>query len=323
MRILLHGPSAVAWWLSCDNDIAPYPAAHDQILSSCTPMTQSDAYIRALYPHLRQPIHYASDRRHHSKQGRWISHSAAKNYPADSVLQIDSGIFVPRPELALIQSCRILTTHQILKTAGALCGCFRIDPSSASGLASRRPLTTRKLIGSFAKRASGIQGASRVLRLLPYIPENGASPPEVFLALALQGASRFGGFGLPAPTLNERITPSRRAQRIAGRSTLVPDLLWKDHHVTVEFDSDAVHLDKRQIARDASKRLALNADRYQIVTVTTSQLASRTALTAVAREIARLLGIRFRQRSQHFEQENAHLFREGSSLDFLFQPIDN
>lgn len=320
MRVLLYGPSALAWWISCPKTVAAFPVAPDGIARTCTPTTRADAYVKSLYPHIRQPVHYISDKRHCDKQGRWESHASVKRYPRDSILQIESGVFAVRPELALIQSCRLLSQHQLLKAAGALCGQFFVDPFSPTGLGARESLTTKRHIASYAKRAAHLQGSNDIVRLLPFVPEKAASPPEVFLALALRCPSHLGGFKLPAPTLNERITPTRRAQRIAGRATLVPDLLWKNHRVALEFDSDAVHLERKQIARDASKRLALNTDRYKVVTITSAQLTSREALNSAAREIARHLGVRLRRRSQRFEEENARLFREGSSLDFLFQP---
>lgn len=320
MRIALFGPTALAWWISNAALFDDCPITPKGCSDFSASSDKADNYIKSLFPQLKHPLHYVSQGHHYNKDATWINHDARADYPRDSFRKIESGVFIARPELALMQSCRLLSPHQLLKAAGALCGLFFLDPSATAGLGPRAPLTTKKRLTSYANRATWFHGRTQVLRISQFIPENAASPPEVFLAAALQCPSRLGGFGLPAPTLNRTVVISKRAQRISARSTLIPDLLWKEARVVIEFDSNAVHLQGSQVTRDATKRLALNADGYKVITVTSSQINSRAAIAQVAREVASCLNIRLRQRSSHFQEQNAQLFDEGSSLSFLFQP---
>ncbi|NBJ66828.1 hypothetical protein D5273_06880 [Enterorhabdus caecimuris] len=145
--------------------------------------------------------------------------------------------------------------------------------------------------------------------------EHAYSPPEVFMRMVLGLPARFGGFGLTGSTANERLAPTQRAQRVAGRRTLIPDLCWPEEKLVVEYDSNAEHLAPSQITQDAKKRLALEADGYAVVTVTTSQLASTESMETVAREIGRRLHRRLRIRASGFHRRQTELYRIGWSLD--------
>ena len=83
----------------------------------------------------------------------------------------------------------------------------------------------------------------------------------------------------------------------------------------MEYDSNAEHLAPSQITQDAKKRLALEADGYAVVTVTTSQLASTESMETVAREIGRRLHRRLRIRASGFHRRQTELYRIGWSLD--------
>ena len=73
-----------------------------------------------------------------------------------------------------------------------------------------------------------------------------------------------------------------------------------------------------QATRDATKRLALEADGITVITVTTAQLRSPLAMEAVAHEVAQRCGVRLRQRDRRFPARHRDLYRRGWSLDELF-----
>lgn len=129
---------------------------------------------------------------------------------------------------------------------------------------------------------------------LRFVCAEAASPPEVFMRLVLGLPARLGGFGLSGSVMNKRIKPSKRAKALAGRESLVPDLYLPDCKLDIEFDSNAEHLTARQATLDATKRMALESDGLKVITVTTSQLASASAMRHVAQEAARRRGTRLR-----------------------------
>lgn len=318
MRAVLFGPTAVAWWL--------VSRAHQSAMEACrvsfddvsAPSVSVWRRVSQCHPVLAQPLHFVAQDATWDRRGRWCSHVSHFSPYGKAFYEIGEGLYIPNPELAFIQSCPLLSVHESLKIGSALCGSFRLDASSRMGLQAREPLTTPRRIKREAQRLQGMHGTRQALKIADQLSERAASPAEVFLAMALHCPPRLGGYGLPPSQLNARIRPSKHARRIARRQTLVPDMLWKKERLVVEFDSDAVHLTGRQIARDASKRMALNGDGYHVITVTTRQMKSPLAMDDIAHEIALRLGIPFRQRSKRFRQQQVELFRAGWSLNGLF-----
>lgn len=318
MRATLSGLSAVIWWLTNTvrpSDLCPFDGS---ILAESTPHAPSLVFLESAFPLLPRPVHLLSNHQRHDRRNRWKCHTTSHPFPCGSFFQIGSGLYIASPELSFIQSCHTLSTHQALKAGSALCGTFCLDGNAQSGLRPRPPLTSATKIAAKAACLKGLPGANRAYALSRHLAECAASPPEAFLALVLQCPSYLGGYGLPHAQLNARLTPSPRAQRLSRRSTLIPDLLWESQKLVIEFDSDAFHLTSSQIERDASKRLALNADGYHVITVTSRQLDSSAKMRDIAHEGALRLRVKFRQRSTHFAAQNAAFFKEGPSLDFLF-----
>lgn len=145
--------------------------------------------------------------------------------------------------------------------------------------------------------------------------DGAASPPEAFLWSVLSISQRHGGFAVPGLMMNKRIRPSKKARRIARRETLVPDLSHPESRLAIEYDSNSEHLKAAQVTRDSSKRLALEADGFKVITVTTRQLADPKAMRDVAGQAAQHIGYRMRIRSKNFDQSQRALYAAGWSLD--------
>ena len=111
---------------------------------------------------------------------------------------------------------------------------------------------------------------------------------------------RYGGYALPGLEMNRRVRPSKKARKIAKRETLVPDLCHSESRLVIEYDSNAEHLTARQATLDATKRMALESDGLKVITVTTSQLASASAMRHVAQEAHARRGTRLRLRCKNF-----------------------
>ena len=150
---------------------------------------------------------------------------------------------------------------------------------------------------------------------LRFVCAEAASPPEVFMRLVLGLPARLGGFGLSGSVMNKRIKPSKRAKALAGRESLVPDLYLPDCKLDIEFDSNAEHLTARQATLDATKRMALESDGLKVITVTTSQLASASAMRHVAQEAHARRGTRLRLRCKNFALRQKRLYQLRWSMD--------
>lgn len=315
MRLILQGPSALAWWLTAPARPPARGVTDDRVLQSGGINAAALSYLRERAPFVPAPIHLLTRVWNRPQLPDCRIHSSRHKYPRGSFIRVDHGIVVSSPELCLAQlACRISSPH-LVQAASALCAAFALDPHSPGGLARREPLTDTARLASYLSRCAPIDG-SRILRgVLPFVAQCAYSPPEIFMHMVLNMPAQLGGFGLKGISANDPIAPSRRAQRISERRTLIPDLCWAEAKLAVEYDSNAEHLTPQQVARDARKRLALEADGYRVITVTTSQLASSRSMEEIAREISRHLHRRLRIRSTKFRACHAALYRMGWSLD--------
>lgn len=315
MRLILYGPTALAWWLTARTRPEARGTTDDSVLQSGGVSATGLAYLRERAPFLPMPHHVLTRLWNRPQPPGCRVHSSRRPYPRGSFLRVDHGILAACPELCLAHMAQILSLPQIVRIGSALCSEFALDPTSHGGLLRRRPLTDVARIESYLDRCPSVDGSRPLREALLFMTEHAYSPPEVFMRMVLGLPARFGGFGLTGSTANERLAPTQRAQRVAGRRTLIPDLCWPEEKLVVEYDSNAEHLAPSQITQDAKKRLALEADGYAVVTVTTSQLASTESMETVAREIGRRLHRRLRIRASGFHRRQTELYRIGWSLD--------
>lgn len=152
-------------------------------------------------------------------------------------------------------------------------------------------------------------------KALPFLCEKTASPPESFLSMLLELPHRLGGFNLSGFQANQRLASGHKARAITDRGSLVPDLLHRESKLAIEYDSNAEHLTPQQVSRDSTKRLALEAKGFKVITVTTKQLASPKAMRHVAEQAAQRRGRRLNPKSTSFDRNQQRLFDLGWRLD--------
>lgn len=314
MRIFLYGISSLSYWLSAYERPASSGCVGVEALRDCDPTARSVSHLEALFPQIPRPYHVLLATRRRRAVPGTVRHVSAFRYAGKPFCRIGDGVYASCPELCFVQLACSLGVHELVKVGDALCGTFTIDPFAHHGLGERRPLTTVRRMEGFIRRNPGLPGVQAARAALGFVSERSASPPESFLRMVLGMPYRLGGYQIGGLRANQRLRPSRRAQAIAGRATLVPDLLAAEARLSVEYDSNAEHLTERQIGRDAAKRLALEADGYKVVTVTKLQLSDPAHMRRVAAEIGRRMGRRVRPQSRRFPARNRALFRAGWSL---------
>lgn len=314
MRIFLHGISSLSYWLAAYERPGSSGRVGSAALRDCDPTERSIAYLRAAFPQIPGPYHVLVATRCRRAVEGAVTHTSSFSYSERPFCRVGDGVYASCPELCFVQLACSLDVHDLVKVGDALCGTFVIDPLQHHGLGTRRPLTTARRIEGFLARNPGLAGAKAARAALKFVSDRSASPPESFLRMVLGLPYRLGGYQLDGMRANERIKPSRRARAIARRETLVPDLYAASARLAIEYDSNAEHMTARQIGRDASKRLALEADGFKVITVTRAQLADRGHMHRVATEAARRMGRRVRPQSKRFSRQNRALFRAGWSL---------
>lgn len=314
MRVFLYGISALSYWLSIGERPQSACAVGARALRNCDPSERSVSYLADTFPQIPQPYHVLVSSQHRTPVAGAVTHVSVFAYADKPFYRIGNGVYASCPELCFVQLAHELPLHELVKVGDALCGTFVVDPDRDCGLGSRSPITTVRRIEAFVRRNAGLRGVKSARRALRLMTDGAASPPESFMRMVLGLPYRYGGYQLEGLRANYRLKPSRKARAIAARETLVPDLCSVKGRLAIEYDSNAEHLTEIQIGKDASKRLALEADGYKVITVTKPQLADARHMRHVALEAGRRLGRRVRPQSRNFVQQNRKLFQTGWSL---------
>ncbi|WP_296009488.1 hypothetical protein [uncultured Adlercreutzia sp.] len=309
MRIVPYGISALACWITAYSRPSGRAKSDSRVLNDCAPTQGSIAYLHEQLPQIGLKPHVLCSTPGQITRPYCITHTCTYPLPSGSFYPISRGVFLPSPELCIVQLARELPIEQVIFAARTLCSSFAIDPSARSGLSSRKPLTTHERLADYLGRCPGLHGRKAALRALPHVRGCAASPPEVLLSMLLDLPSNLGGFGFSDAATNLRLSPSLKAQGYSMRKTLIPDWCLPSARVIVEYDSDAEHLSSEQALRDATKRLAYEADGYKVITITRSQLLSNSMMRDAAQEIARAAGIRLRCRSARFGEMQKRVYR--------------
>lgn len=300
------------------------PRAEDlagvKAVMDCRPTAEAVEHLRTHYPPLPLPLHFTVDKRAGRTPPHAVAHLNTFPLTGKPFVRIGSGVYAAGPELCFVQMARELPLPELVKVGSALCGAYRIDVRHRNQLADRPPLTTRAKIERFLERNPGITGAKQARRAVKMLVEKTASPPEAFLAVLLGADHRYEGFHLPNLEVNRRMTPGSKAQAIASQGSITPDLVHRATKLAIEYESNSEHLTPQQIAKDARRRLALEAQGYKVITVTARQLGNRFDMQRIATEAARHLGRELRPQGKNFPQRQAELFQAGWSLSAYLDP---
>lgn len=315
MKLFLESTSSLALWLTLPLRPTVDQAVGLKALDGCNPTMSSVLHASQTFPFLRLPIEVSTAPHSRPSLPLANSHCISYSFGERVYYPIAGEVHASSPELCFVQLARSLSLLPLIKAGYALCGSFYFNPCAQLALSERPPLTTPKRIEAFINRNPRLPGNVLARKALPHLARKAASPPEIFLHLLLSLPFRYGGYQLPDLCLNTRIRPSKKAQAIAGRSYLVPDICHTERRLAIEYDSNAEHMTPMQITRDAAKRLALEADGYKVITVTARQLVSPEKMHHIAREVAGHLGVRLRTQSEQFAPRQRELFKMGWSFD--------
>ena len=315
MRLILFGISAFSYWLCAPSAPDASCKVSAKILKNCEPVLEALRHLGRLFPFLPRPYHVSTTSHAKRPLSEAICHLVVRMPKGKDFCRVESGVFVSCPELCFVQLAQSLPFHELVRAGNVLCGRFYLDAGKGGELGRREPLTSKRRIEAFIRANPGIKGVKEARRALPWVTEGAASPPEAFLAMVFGLPYRYGGFQLSDLAVNRRLRPSHKAPQIARRTTLVPDILFADARLAIEYDSTAEHTSSSQLTRDAQKRLALETDGYKVVTVTAGQIGSSGEMRRIAEQCYRRRGKRFRPQSKEFANQQALLFRMGWSLE--------
>lgn len=271
------------------------------------PTTAGITYLAQLFPWLTQPAHVLVFDPDDRRQKLARCHVAPQSVVESPLYRVANGIFVPSPELALIQASRGKRLEEVASLGTSLCSAFCLAEDSSTLLA-RTPLTLPTDIAKVSDGHRDVPGCAHARSAFHWMLAKAASPRECALGLVLHLPPRFGGYGLPRPLLNEPIELTEADKRLADRSHYVADLLWQKQQVIVEYDSDAFHLTSASHHHDSVRRAVLENAGYRVISITRNHLVSIDEMNRAAATIARALKHPLRFRVQDFGQCQTRLW---------------
>lgn len=225
--------------------------------------------------------------------------------PHWSLVRLGPGLLASSPEHLLLHMARYLSDLELIWFACTLCAVYSIHPSlrNAGRLLPARPLTTVGQILSYLEHAldQGARWSRKALAAVRHAIDGAASPKEIECALLMTLPRSMGGYALPKPVLNTGIDVDHRLAPTWRWDSLSTDALWAEQRLALEYDSDSLHMDPRQRAKDNAKRNALEAMGYRVLPLSTRQLDSTVLTDDVMKNVARHLGVRRRYKDAGYD----------------------
>ena len=233
-------------------------------------------------------------------------HVMPKKLPMGAFVEVAPSVFVASPELCYVQAAAKMNLPELVVFANHLCGTFFVDETKKLGLSNRKPLTSVSKIKKFLKAANGLAGVKLARVAINYVLDGSNSPKESQIAALTMIPFFRGGYGLPAPNLNYNIKLSASGEEILERAECCCDMVWPEQRVVVEYDSDLVHLNRRQFSYDKKRVNALQLSGYTVISVTKEDLQSYRKIQLLFANIRKAL----RLRSMNSTLEKYRLIRQ-------------
>lgn len=219
-----------------------------------------------------------------------VSHAT---YPTGSFVLLPEGHLLPSPALTILGLAGKLPLFKVAECACELCGSYRKDQSDPRGMRDEPAVLTSAGLRAYLDGVISARGLRAAREAAAFVADGSGSPMETIAMLLLSLSVRRGGAGLPKPEMNAAIEIPAGFRRLAGKSYVKADLLWRREKVIVEYDSDWAHGNPRALNSDAARRNALQGMGYTVISLTRSQLSEWGGFCEFARVV--LLALRRRE----------------------------
>lgn len=207
------------------------------------------------------------------------------SFPAGSLYTIDDDVLVCSPELALLQTARMLSDVQVIRLAMTLCARYYIDQET-NRVREREPLTSIGRIQMLLSQAFRRCGVRRCGRLLPFAAEPAASPAEIETYLLTSLPPVMGGYGLDGAELNGKIDLTDVDDCLLDRDDRQfarVDLYWRNERVGIEYQSKE---HDEQLPKDRRRINMLTSLGESIFQVDTEQRSDVTMFHTTMAQVA-------------------------------------
>ena len=247
------------------------------------------------------------------KRAGVIMHSCSRPLPPRSIVRLENGLCVCSPELTFVQMGTVLSKPLLVWLGMQFCGIHALSPLDdrkshalrfedrglARCIPARSQITTPKNLLAFVESCSDLDGSRKAMSALRYVVERSRSPMESVIALLFSLPARYGGFGLPKPKLNCRVSLPSWLHQGAVRPTWHQkpfaecDLAFinRSRTVAVDYHGEGFHSAEVNIHHDSLKLNAFEDLHLPYFTLTKRQVFDYDLFEKVAGQIRSSLGL--------------------------------
>ena len=213
--------------------------------------------------------------------------------PEGSFYELCPNVFVESPPFMFLQAASILSLSSLIAFGDELCGFYSFDQREARGFRRRSmPLATKQELARCLDQAKGCRGSAQARKALDLIVEKSASPMETFDEMTIALPYRHGGYSMRTPEMNQEITLTWKAARIAKRSKCFLDMGFLPIPLDLEHHGKLDHSSEEEIASDRARVNALKEMGLEVIELTIDQVSDLVAYELIIQRIARILGKR-------------------------------
>ena len=304
-----------------------FPASHYRTTSSLNSCASSARDVRAvLASHGTDELREALENCHDEGSARpWhilvregsgtrnsallTRHRSSIAFPAPVFAEIAPHIFLCLPELVFVQMAAILPFGKLLALGYELCGCYPRSRQLDDPFV-RRPLTTPARLIAFAAQMRNAKGAKLARTVARHVCAKSGSTMETELAAIAFAPELRGGLGIARAFLNEPVSLSQRASRVARCKRVVCDMYWPKPRFGIEYDGRTSHASPQRQDHDSRKRDGMLLDGVDLVTLTSSQFHHVEECRALLDSASRRAGKPRRRRAPDHLERHMELRRQ-------------
>ena len=289
--VVSHRTALALWRGESLNDPSKPPIRGSVDWVQLTAFRTGDAVAVAERLRLPLPLHVLGSSEKNRRNGKRIRcHLWNERLPKSSFVDLGEGVLVSAPELVVFQLANSYSLLELVLLVSEFGGRYALSPTTAKGFWRRGyALASEELFRQVESRAFHMHGRRKLSMALDFAVWNSWSPMETILALLLSLPVELGGFALPKPVLNPKLSilvgDVFRAQTLKGAHRY-GDLVWPEKKLIVEYDSAAEHQD---YARDSARANALSANGWTVVTVLPADVFDANRFSQLASNVATIL----------------------------------
>ena len=203
------------------------------------------------------------------------------------------GTFIESPPFMFLQAASILSFEKLIAFGDELCGLYSFDENEERGFRKRKePLTTIARLEQYLQMASGRPGSKNARRALQHLVELSASPMETYDEMTMALPYMYGGYCMNKPTMNQEVTLSSRASRIAHRKKCFLDLGYLENSLDIEHHGKHDHSSNEEKESDRERVAGLREMGIEVIELTWKEVADLQAYEFIIERIAKILGKR-------------------------------